>query len=99
VPSGLYDLISKYGKGSANKETFMNQAKIFADYSALPPEAQKLVADLVAFLNKQHRSSKRRAKAKPTRLTDENFIGIWKDRDEMQDSTAYVRELRRHEWT
>jgi hypothetical protein len=30
--------------------------------------------------------------------TAEPFIGMWRDRDEMQDSTAYVRELRKREW-
>ena len=76
----------------------MDAAKVFADYSALSPEAQKLVADLVAFLSKQHRISKPGQRVISTRLADEKFIGIWKDRADMQDSGTYVREMRRREW-
>jgi hypothetical protein len=80
------------------KGDVMDQANVFADYAALPPEAQKLVADLVAFLSKQQRSSKSAQRVRSTRLAEERFIGIWKDRADMQDSSTYVRELRRREW-
>ena len=76
----------------------MDQAEIFRDFAALPPEAQRLVADLVVLLRKQNEHTKRVRKIKPTRLVDEKFIGIWQDRQEMQDSSAYVRSLRQQEW-
>lgn len=76
----------------------MNQAEIFRDFAALPPDAQKLVADLVILLSKQNKHIKRIRKIKPTRLIDEKFIGIWQDRREMQDSSEYVRSLRQQEW-
>ena len=76
----------------------MDQAEIFRDFAALPPEAQRIVADLVVLLRKQNEHAKRIRKIKPTRLVDEKFIGIWQDRQEMQDSNAYVRSLRQQEW-
>ncbi|MCX6045823.1 MAG: DUF2281 domain-containing protein [Chloroflexi bacterium] len=76
----------------------MNQAEFFQDFAALPPEAQKIVADLITLLSKQNERTKPIRKMKSTRLVDEKFIGIWQDRDEMNDSTAYVRDLRKHGW-
>ncbi|MEM7534592.1 MAG: hypothetical protein AAF639_20595 [Chloroflexota bacterium] len=31
-------------------------------------------------------------------LRDEPFIGMWRDREEMNDSTAWVREMRQSHW-
>lgn len=36
----------------------MNQAQMLQEFNALPTEAQKLVAELVAFLGKEYRHSK-----------------------------------------
>ena len=33
-----------------------------------------------------------------TAFCSEPFVGMWKDREEMQDSTAYVKKLRHQEW-
>jgi hypothetical protein len=33
-----------------------------------------------------------------TRLANEPFIGMWKDREDMKDSSAYIRNLREREW-
>ena len=33
-----------------------------------------------------------------TPLAEAPAMGLWKDRQEMQDSAAWVRELRQHEW-
>ncbi len=30
---------------------------------------------------------------------NEPFLGMWKNRDEMKDRVAWVKELRRNEWT
>ena len=32
-------------------------------------------------------------------LQDEPFVGMWKDREEMKDSSQWVRQLRQKEWT
>jgi hypothetical protein len=76
----------------------MNQAKLFTQFSALPAEAQKVVADLIILLSKQPRAKKSGSAATLSRLSEEKFIGLWKDREEMQDSHAYIRTLRQQEW-
>ena len=37
-------------------------------------------------------------KTRRTRLADEPFIGMWRDREDMQDSATKVHCLRQHEW-
>jgi hypothetical protein len=76
----------------------MKQAQMLQEFDALPTEAQKLVAELVTFLSKEYRRSKSSRKKNAVNLLDEKFIGIWKDRGEMRDSNAYVRNLRKTEW-
>ena len=76
----------------------MDQMQILQEFNALPPEAQKLVADLVALLGKESRQSKASRKKNAGTLLDEKFIGLWKDRDDMRDSSTYIRDLRQTEW-
>jgi len=76
----------------------MDQAQMLQAFNALPPEAQKLVAELVAFLGKASRHPKSSRRKNVGSLLDEKFIGLWKDRDDMQDSNTYVRNLRKTEW-
>ena len=44
------------------------------------------------------------AKTLPTKpkrkaLTDEPFVGMWRDREDMADSSEWVRTTRQREWT
>jgi len=76
----------------------METTNIVREMASLPPEAQKQVIDFVAFLKARYSSTPTTRKAKRTRLADEPFIGMWRTRKDMQDSTAWVRSLRRREW-
>lgn len=76
----------------------MEQTQILQEFSALPPEAQKLVAELIVFLGKQNQRTRPAQKTKSLPITEEKFIGIWQNREDMQDSHAYVRNLRQREW-
>jgi len=64
----------------------------------LPPEKQQEVADFVEFLCIQTRVTGDENISEKPPLADEPFVGMWKDREEMQDSVAWVRELREREW-
>ena len=35
----------------------------------------------------------------PLILQDEPFVGMWKDREDMEDSSQWVRQVRQQEWT
>ena len=73
----------------------MKNSDILRDLASLPPEAQQQVLDLITLLKTRCRTARRQ---KTCRLVDEPFIGMWRDRDDMQDSAAWVRRLRRREW-
>ena len=75
----------------------MTTPQLLQDFTSLPPEAQKQVTDFVAFLKVRYGTVPRK-KAKPGKLSDEPFVGMWKDREDMRDSVKWVRELRRREW-
>ena len=32
-------------------------------------------------------------------LQDEPFVGMWKEREDMEDSSQWVRQIRQQEWT
>jgi hypothetical protein len=76
----------------------MAGANLFRDIASLPPEAQRQVADYVALLKlrRRRRLSSRRAPSVP--IANEPFVGMWREREEMQDSAAWVRQLREGDW-
>jgi len=76
----------------------MEATLLVQDIASLPPEAQKQVLDFVAFLKARYPAPSRGRKAKRTNLADEPFVGMWRDREDMQDSSAWVRRLREREW-
>jgi hypothetical protein len=69
------------------------------DVRSLPVEAQREVADFIAFLKQQYRCRGPRRESARKPLGSEPFVGMWRDREDMTDSTAWVREVRRREWT
>ena len=69
--------------------------QLFAD---LPPEAQQQVLDYVTLLKQRYMSPRPRKTLKRTALANESFIGIWRNRKDLQDSTGWVRAVRESEW-
>lgn len=76
----------------------MEQTQILQEFSTLPPEAQKVVAELITLLGKQNQRLRPAPKAKAVPIAEEKFIGIWQNREDMHDSNVYVRNLRQREW-
>jgi len=76
----------------------MQQDKIYNDISTLPPEAQRQVADFVAFLRARYKTSQTPKIAKRDSILNEPFIGMWKDREDMKDSRKWLRNVRKSEW-
>lgn len=76
----------------------MNQDKVWKNFIDLPPEAQRQVVDFIVFLRTRYSPSRPRRAAKPTKLANESFIGIWRNRKDFQDSNAWVRNVRQSEW-
>ncbi len=76
----------------------MNQEKVWREFANLPPESQQQVADFIAFLGTRYERFRSAKKSNQTNLSDEPFIGMWRDREDMQDSSAWVRNIREQEW-
>jgi folate-dependent tRNA-U54 methylase TrmFO/GidA len=73
----------------------MTNEEILRELSALPPAARREATDFIAFL--QARYGKKDENRIDADLTDENFVGMWKDREDLPDAAAWVRELRQNE--
>ena len=77
----------------------MNQEAVIRQFNSLPPEAQREAADFISFLESRYKAATAKVmKNKATRLSDEAFFGMWSDRQDMEDSSAWVRKLRKEEW-
>ena len=74
------------------------------EFTTLPPDAQALVADFIAFLKQRHQQPQSPEESQSTgqpnqqNWREDPFIGIWEDREDMQDSTQLVRTIRDSEW-
>ena len=76
----------------------MDQGEVWREFTALPPEAQRQVADFIAFLRTRYEQFRSGKRSNQINLADEPFIGMWRDREDMQDSRAWVRDIREREW-
>ena len=76
----------------------MNQEKLWRELKSLPLEAQREVLDFIAFLRARYKPRHPSDKRKVS-LLDEPFIGMWRDREDMEDSNKWVRDIRHSEWT
>ena len=73
------------------------QDNAWNDFNSLPEEAKRQVTDLIASLRRRYASTPERAKPSGP-LESEPFVGMWQDREDLTDSTAWVRAAREREW-
>lgn len=76
----------------------MTQNNILKEFDALPPEAQKQVLDFIAFLQMQYKPKRIKQVKQKAKLSNESFIGIWRNRDDLENSSDWVRKTRTSEW-
>jgi hypothetical protein len=75
----------------------MTDEEILRAINSLPPEAQRQIEDFISFLRERYKGSQ--TKTAPTSdLEDEAFVGMWRDHEDMRDSTAWVRNVREQHW-
>ncbi len=73
----------------------MRNDSIYRDFDALPAEARRQVIDFIAFLKTRYADVK---STKKFDLSDNKFVGMWRDREDMTDSSIWVRSIRKNEW-
>ena len=63
----------------------MAQNDILEKFKTLPPIAQKLVMDFIAFLESRYRH--RRKRSETNSLSEEKFVGIWQEKEDLSNSS------------
>jgi hypothetical protein len=76
----------------------MDQENLWHQYIALPSDAQRQVADFIAFLAARYQTAQSAKQTHASNLADEPIVGMWADRDDLTDSNAWLRTIREHEW-
>jgi len=77
----------------------MSEKEIIKRIKKLPSEAQQEVADFVEYLSQKYiQHSDDSGSSRKKSILESSFRGMWKDREDMQDSTKWVRELRKSRW-
>ncbi len=72
-------------------ETNMQFENVMKDFEDLPEIAKKEVADFIAFLKMRYFSQESERPIKQINLRDDPFVGLWKNRSDLQDSTKIFR--------
>jgi len=75
----------------------MTQEDIIKEIGSLPPEGQRQVIDFIAFMRQRYSRSPLAEKT-VVDLRSEAFIGMWRDREDLADSSEWVRRVRQSEW-
>ncbi len=75
----------------------MIDEEILREINSLPLEAQRQIEDFVSFLRERYKSSPQKL-APTSDLEAEAFVGMWRDREDMSDSSAWVRNVREKHW-
>jgi len=67
-------------------------------YRRLPPEAKKEAADFLSFLGLRYPRARAGSSKGLRARRCGKFLGMWRDRADMADSTAWVRHMRKSHW-
>lgn len=77
----------------------LNIDRAWQEFLSLSPEAQQQVVDFIAFMRERYQNTAPVKPVKQRELKKEPFVGMWRGREELTDSTTWVRQLREKEWT
>ena len=76
----------------------MTNEDMLREFTTLPPEGKRVVTDMIAFLRHRYQGAKETPALTATDIASDNVVGMWRDREEMADSTEWVRKTRKDEW-
>jgi hypothetical protein len=77
----------------------MSEKELIKRIKKLPSEAQQEAAEFVDYLSQKYiQQPIDSSSSKKKSILESSFRGMWKDREDMQDSTKWVRELRKSRW-
>ena len=67
----------------------MKDEEVIREFFNLPPEGQAQVEDLIKTLRARYGSPRANRNVTTLDLSEESFVGMWKDREDMQNSSAW----------
>ena len=77
----------------------MSEKELLKRIKKLPTEAQQEGVDFIKYLSQKYiQQPINSSSSKKKSILESSFRGMWKDREDMQDSTKWVRELRKSHW-
>lgn len=76
----------------------MSQQEFLDSFLSLPSEAQHQVLNFIAVLQQRYKLAEPKNRSRSTKLSIDEFMGMWRDRQDLADSTSWVRHLRESEW-
>ena len=76
----------------------MTFEQAFEEFRTLPDNVKQEVVDYISFLKTKYTTVKSAKPRKKIDLTDDPFVGIWRNRNDLSDSNAWVRKTRKNEW-
>jgi hypothetical protein len=76
----------------------MTYEEILRALAALPPEGRQQAAEFIASLQEQYAGSSAGSENGHLDLGSFAFVGMWHDREDMQDSNRWLRRHRESEW-
>ena len=71
----------------------MNIRQLINDIEQLPPEAQRQIENFIAFIKTRY------PPATKTKLSEEEFVGMWSNPPQIQDSSQWVQNIQESEWS
>ncbi len=69
--------------------------QVISQLQQLPEAEQKRIAQIIL---REIEKQKSKANYSLFSLENQPFVGMWKDRAEMQNSSEWVRQLRQEQW-
>ncbi|MEO8399960.1 MAG: DUF2281 domain-containing protein [Ignavibacteriaceae bacterium] len=75
----------------------MENKRFYNKFESLPMEAQKQVIAFIDFLKEKYKTKNKKS-FESNSFSNKKFVGIWKDRTELEDSSSWVKSLRNKEW-
>ena len=75
----------------------MENEGFYNKFESLPVEAQKQVLTFIDFLEKRYESKGKKTREMKS-ITNKKFVGLWENREDLKDSSSWIRNLRKKEW-
>lgn len=75
----------------------MEKEKVWREFAALSEKNQRRVASFIQSLQEENAVVDSEGGKQPC-LEEEPFVGMWEGREDMADSSSWLRELREREW-